>query len=167
MNEHQKVSCFKCGKRHNFPSSSPPMLIYSPVWFVCCTKMADLVLWLVRLPVNQTPGEGSIVNKYPHDLALFLLPVVQTIPFLFWYEKWIKWISAWPNCPNESNWTVPDLFANQFDCFKRVIHSLIRHPCSNSDSVELIENTHDLIYCQRKWFSGWYVIIFTNINIYQ
>ncbi len=44
------------------PSSNPPMLIYFPVWFVCWTKMADSALWLVRLPVNQTPGKGSVCS---------------------------------------------------------------------------------------------------------
>ncbi len=51
---------WKYVNKHYFSSSSLPMLIYSPVWFVCQTKMADLALWLLRLPVNQTPGEGSI-----------------------------------------------------------------------------------------------------------
>ncbi len=52
QNEHQKMSCFNRGNTsvHRFSSSSPPMWIYSPVWFVCQTKMA---LWLARLPVNQ------------------------------------------------------------------------------------------------------------------
>ncbi len=46
-----------------FPSSSPPMLIYSPVWFVCQTKMAYSALLLVRSAVNQTPCEVSILKS--------------------------------------------------------------------------------------------------------
>ncbi len=41
-----------------FSSSSPPMFIYSPVWFVCWTKMAESVLWMVKSP--------------PSDVALYL-----------------------------------------------------------------------------------------------
>ncbi len=47
MSEYQKVYCFKTSI-HNFSSSSPPMLIYSPVWIVCQTKMSDSVIRLVR-----------------------------------------------------------------------------------------------------------------------
>ncbi len=61
---------------HHFSSSSPPTLIYSPVWFVCRTKMADSVLRLVGSPVNQTPSKGSIdicfKNKLPSFCSIFL-----------------------------------------------------------------------------------------------
>ncbi len=32
---------------HHFSSSSPLMLIYSSLWFVCWTKISDTALWLV------------------------------------------------------------------------------------------------------------------------
>lgn len=40
------------------------MLIYYPVWFVCCTKMSDSTLRLVRLPV------GSIGTSVLHSPEL-------------------------------------------------------------------------------------------------
>ncbi len=54
------------------------MLIYSPVWFVCQTNMADSALWLVRSPVSQTPCEGSvaplflIIMSISHNVTLCL-----------------------------------------------------------------------------------------------
>ncbi len=61
MNEHQKVSCFNCGKTsmHTiFKLKSTNINL--PSCLICFSdNMADLALWLVRLPVNQTPGEGS------------------------------------------------------------------------------------------------------------
>ncbi len=47
---------------HQFVKLSPLMLIYSTVyWFVFSDKMADSPLILVRSPVNQTFGKGSII----------------------------------------------------------------------------------------------------------
>ncbi len=60
-NKHQKVSCFNRGKTsiHNVFLNQ----VHSPVWFCLLDKMENLALWLVRSPVNQTPGEGSIRIK--------------------------------------------------------------------------------------------------------
>ncbi len=63
MNIRRYLLIFSCGKLSIHTISNPPTLIYSPVWFVCQTKMADSALCLVRSPVNQTPCEGSITSE--------------------------------------------------------------------------------------------------------
>ncbi len=45
------------------PFSSPPTLIYSPVWFVCWKKIEYTASWLVRSHVNQTLRGGSRFQK--------------------------------------------------------------------------------------------------------
>ncbi len=86
MNEHQKRSCFNCRKTS----------IYSPVWFVFRTKMADSALWLVKSPVSQTPCEGSIA-----------LQSCATVPH-------------WSNCviasPYISSYEIKRLFGDKNNC---------------------------------------------------
>ncbi len=72
MNEHQKV-LFQPLKDVNAQLfSSSPKLIYSPVWLVCRTKLADSALWLVRLPVNQTLCEG-LIDSFGHNEIIYSL----------------------------------------------------------------------------------------------
>ncbi len=78
-NQHQKVCSFNCRKMsiHHITNPGSLTLIYSPVWFVCQTKMA---LWIiVRSPVNQTPREGSIVSLHL---------TIHTFSSQFWLAKY-------------------------------------------------------------------------------
>ncbi len=80
----------------HFLNSSPPTLIWSPIWFVCWTKKADSASWLVRSPVNQTPGEGSIIALF------FFLEYYKYFDFMS-----IKFKSVGPktdsHCANKKN----------------------------------------------------------------
>ncbi len=59
-------------ERHQYTLfSRTPTLIYSSFWFVCWTKTADLVLWLVTLPVKSNSQQRGNWDHFGSDWASF------------------------------------------------------------------------------------------------
>ncbi len=91
MNEHQKVSVStaercQCTPFFKFKSTDVNLLSC----LVCLSdKMADLALWLVRSPVNQTPGEGSIESNNGNKYSIITDKIKPTAS-LMWFLHFLK-----------------------------------------------------------------------------
>ncbi len=78
---------------HHFSSSSRPMLINSPVWFVCPTKMADSALWLVKslkLVKLHVKGQFWLNNSQFYIANLYLaIPIkkIQNCEFMLYNSE--------------------------------------------------------------------------------